>query len=308
MRLRIKNPTPLQSGLIGASAALAVGMAYVGVTRARRKPKPTVPTEPVDDLPEVDDDVVPPANTEWALGTSKDPGYPWDRPMLHVENWPTPGMWVDLNDTGGSWKPSNGFDSLVRAALGSALAMAGNDAAIAEAEGQDANAMLGRRLRREMRNAIIHPGGINDLLYGQTNANYAGGVDPGKPCTGEGSQSAPCVDGIRDPNSPRIVYMMNGMGRGLNWLPVHADILNQIGNGVTLERGTSIDGKRLAAVAGNHQMVVYIPAVDLVALGPNEPEPAIRFLTWPGGATTLQPPPVIQALGVDLHGVYLEGT
>jgi hypothetical protein len=255
-------------------------------------------SSPYADLPKP-----PSGSTAWELHTAHDPGYPFEAAVLHRDNWPTPGMWIDAGDTSGEWDPSQGFDSLVKALLGSALQMAGNDPKIAEAVGKDPNAPLGRALRKAVRESLIVPGGINDLLYGQTNANLAGGVDPGKPCV-HGSTNAPCEDGIRDPNSTAVRYMMNTDGRGLNWLPRHADNLDRIAKGQPLLRTTSIKGLRLENSAGK-QMLIWAPAYDLSLLAPDQAVPAIGYRTWSNGTSTLQPPPPIQALGVDLSGVEI---
>ncbi len=148
-------------------------------------------------------------------------------------------------------------------------------------------------------------GAYNDRLYGQTNANYAGGVDPGKPCS-SGSVAAPCEDGIRDANATPVRYMMNEQGRGLNWLPRHADMLNLIAESMVLERTTEIDGQRMPNLGG-HQMVVWCPAFDLADLAPGIADPQIRFLEWPDGISTRDAPPSVRRLGINMHGVSLPG-
>lgn len=315
MRLRLRNPSTTGWALIAGSVATltAIGLSAAVVQRRRRTKADDLPT--VDD---VDDDEIVVEPTQpgnswpgWEIKTPTDPGYPWNGAVLHYDNWPTPGMFVDIGDAGGAWKPSQGFDSLVRALLGSALTLAGHDGpdavAIAEAEGQDPNALLGRRLRRDVRRALTAVGTYNDILYGQTNANYAGGVDPGKPCS-SGSSAAPCEDGIRDPNATAVTYMMNAQGRGLNWLPRHADMLNLIGDGMMLERTTALDGARMPNLGGR-QMVLFCPAFDLKFLRPDLPESemAIEFLAYPDGSSTVDAPPAVRALGINLNGVSLPG-
>lgn len=234
------------------------------------------------------DDVVPtePGSLEWVLRTSADPGYPWEEPVMHIENYPTPGMFVDIGNAEGAWKPSNGYDSMVRAYLGSALSMAGGDVSLATSN-------AGQELRKAARRAITSVGGFNDLLYGQTNLNYAGGNDPSK----NGG----------DANKPKSgAYVLNARNRGLNWLPRHKDNIQRIQQGQAPKRATRLDGSKLAgANAGNQQMLVYLPALDLEAL--TKPVPSIKFLTWSDGSSTIDPPPQIVALGVDMSGVVLPG-
>ncbi len=307
---RMPNPSPAAKWTLLATGAAAVTAAVIVVSTASARRRRTK----ADDLPTVDDDLVVDPSTDdtwlgWEIKGATDPGYPWDGAVLHYDNWPTPGMFVDLGDTGGAWKPSNGFDHLVRALLGSALTLAGYDGpdavALAEAEGQDANSTLARRLRRDVRRALTAVGAYNDLLYGQTNANYAGGVDPGKPCT-KGTSQAPCEDGIRDANASAIRYMMNAQGRGLNWLPRHADVLNLIAENMTLERTTTLEGQRMPDLGG-HQMVVFCPAFDLAALAPDVADPQIQFLSYPDGSSTIDAPPSVRRLGINMRDVSLPG-
>jgi hypothetical protein len=304
---RKKNPTPTQWVLMGLAGAAVVfgGIGVAVAATRRRKPLTDLPglDDPLEGPPDPDGPIVepppPPASPvglEWVLRTASDPGYPWEEPVLHGQNYPTPAMWVDLNNKNGAFKPSAGFDALVRAALGSALAMAGNDPGIASAEGQDPRAELGRRLRKQMRQLIIAKGYVNDLTYGQTNLNLAGGNDPSAP--------------HGDPNKAMsATHVINDAGRGLSWVPRHADNLGRIQAGQPLKRTTKLDGAKLAPPdSGNRQMIVYIPAVDLDALAPDKAVPVVRATTWSDGTSTLDPPPKIQALGVDMSGVHLPGT
>ncbi len=370
---RVKNPTPLQWGLVGAGAAFALGVTAVAVSRHRRRraqgflpvppphdiecdplpyqwdgravlartndlldagqtdavlvaqsvaselfgrhpsgaaivfpPGPTAPAgtacvwslvqqvvaEAFSDRGVTPPPTEPTGSLSWVYRTSSDPGYPWEEPVLHVENWPTPGMFVDVGNQSGAWDPSQGYDSLVRAVLGSALVMAGNDPSIATAQGQDPNSSLAQSLRKQVRQAIMHVGGFNDLTYGQTNLNYAGGNDPGKPGG--------------NPNKPKsAAYVMNSAGRGLNWLPRHADQVNEVQAGYPPLRTTTIDGEKLPGVIAHRHMLVWIPAFDVDALGPDQSSPSIKFLHWSDGTSTIDPPPQIQALGVDLNGVQI---
>lgn len=289
------NPSGVTWAALAAGSAAAVGLGAYAWRRRRLDVTPTEPTEPVG----------PSQSPVWIWRRSSDPGYPWLEPTLHVENYPTPGMFFDVGDDTGAFDPAQGFDAMVTALLGSALVMAGWDparaTAIAQAQGQDPDAQLGRRLRRDTRRALLVPGSWNDRLFGQTNANYAGGTDPGKPCT-SGSTNAPCTNGIRDPHATAVRYMMNAAGRGLNWLPRHTNVLDAIAQGVPPVRGTGIDGD---AFAGSHShMLVWMPAFDMVALG-NQADPQIRLAVFPGGASGGDPPPSVTDLGIDMHGVTL---
>jgi hypothetical protein len=305
VKRRRRNPSATGWTMIAVTGATIAGIAFGALASRRSKAAPVKPA----DLPSVIEDpptgpVEPPA-LGWEIKSASDPGYPWNTPVLHYDNWPTPGMFVDMGDTAGAWNPSNGFDSFITALLGSALAMAGNDPTIASAQGQDPNAALAKKLRRELRRAVLLPGSHNDVLYGQTNANYSGGVDPGKPCAGAGSKNAPCVDGVRDPNATPIRYLMNIDGRGLNFLPRHADVLNLIAEQMTLERYTSLAGERLQGINGTSHMVVFAPAVNLELLGPGELDPRIEPLEYADGVSTFQAPPAVRALGINMNGVAL---
>jgi len=302
-RRRLFNPSGITIAAIAGTAAVATGLGGAYLWR-RRKRVDAVPTEP---LPTVDDEPVPEmGESRWSWGRATDPGYPWNKPLLHVENYPTPSMFFDAGDQGGSFDPSQGFDELVIALLSSALTMAGMDPtkaiALARAQGQDPDAILGRRLRRDVRRALIEPGSWNDRVFGQTNANYAGGTDPGKACTeGSGTTNAACTNGIRDPNAKPVTFMMNAAGRGLNWLPWHTNVLDAIGAGQTPVRGTDLDGTSLGL--GHSHMVLWMPAFDLEALGSDVPR--IQLLPWPDGSSTVDPPPMVSRLGVDMQGVVL---
>lgn len=222
---------------------------------------------------------------QWVLRSAGDPGYPWQEPVMQIVNYPTPGMFVDIGNSD-SWNPESGYDSMIRAALGSALAMAGADVGIATSP-------VGQELRKQMRDAIMAVGGWNDLVYGQTNLNYAGGNDPDKP----GGDANKGKSGG---------YVLNSAGRGLNWYPRHHDNITRIQNGDPPKRGTRINGTKIVGPnGGNKQMLIWIPAVDLQALA--APVPSIQFLEWSDGSSTADPPPQIRELGVDMSGVDLPG-
>jgi hypothetical protein len=292
---RLRNPTPLQWGVLGVVGALGIGATAAAIGASRRKlpsviddeDEPPVVVDPDD--PDRDPDA---AVRQWRTVTPNDPGYPWSFPAVHFQNYPTPGTFFNANITG-TFNPASGFDALVRALLGSTLAMAGMDPGIANAEGQAQSGALGRRLRRAVREAVIVVGGWNDLCYGQENLNYAGGNDPNAPGG--------------DPSAPRsAAYVLNDRDRGLNWLPRHADNLQLLGEGRPARRTTDLEGESLPPPArGNRQMLVWLPAFDLDALASSPSE--IAFGQWPDGSSTINPPPAVASLGVDLSNVDLPG-
>lgn len=294
--IRLTNPTPTQWAVIGSTVVLGIGLVGGGayaISRGKKKFLPTLdePTEPTEPPgPEPGDDPY-----IWQIVTPDDAGYPWEFPALHADNYPTPGTWFNAGDKTGAFLPSRGFDRYIEALLGSALAMAGNDPTIATAKGQDPDASLGKKLRRQVRESVTAVGGVNDLLYGQTNLNIAGGNDPSK---SGGDEDKPYVG----------AWVLNAEDRGLNWLPRHADNLDRLQRAEPLKRTTSLEGTKLPSPdRGSQQMVIWAPAYDLIALGPDQAVPTIRFLQWSNGSSTADPPPLIQELGVDMSGVDLPG-
>lgn len=229
-------------------------------------------------------EVPPPSGSlQWRIRKANDLGYPWEEPVLHASNWPSPGMFVDIGNPDGSWKPSNGLDSMIRAWLGAALVLAGMDVGIAtSSEGQE--------LRKQLRAALMTVGGYNDLLFGQTNLNYAGGNDPNKPGGNPNKQKSGS-------------YVLNAQGRGLNWRPVHRNLKQAIQIGDELRRSTTIGGEKIANSGGNRQMLVWLGALDLDELRQGQ----IAFHRWSDGSSAINPPPQIMALGFDLSGVVLPG-
>lgn len=298
-RKRRINPTTTQWAVIGGAGLLTLGLATAAYASSRKKKGlPSVKDGPVDPGNEpTPQEPEPPEDpgVHWVIGTSTDPGYPWEVPILHIDNYPTPGMYFDVGNKTGTFDPAKGFDAMVRAALGSALSMAGNDWTIATAEGQHPNAELGRQLRRQMRELIIAPGGANDLLYGQTNLNFAGGNDPNK----SGG----------NPNKPISgAYVMNSAGRGLNWYPRHANNVERLEAQLSFKRTTRLDGSKLPYPnSGNSQMLVLIPAVNLEDLGPQNEIPIVRATRYADGSSTIHAPPAVRQLGVDLSGVMIPG-
>lgn len=225
--------------------------------------KPTEPTEPTE----------PTGSLQWVTRGTLNDGYPWEEPVLHSTNTPSPGMFVDIGAQG-AWDPSDGYNKMLRQYLGSALSMAN-----LYVDGI-ANSPQYQEVRKRLREAITAVGGFNDLLYGQTNLVAAGG-------------------------GANNTYVLNAQGRGLNWYPRHHNVKYAIGAGEAPERGTRLNGNKLSgANAGSQQMLVWLPALDIDALKNG----VVDFLTWSDGSSTLDPPPQIRALGVDMHGVSLPGT
>lgn len=221
----------------------------------------------------------------WQHAGPDEPNYPWDAPLLHVENYPTPGMFIDLNDFGGWFDHHNGFDALVRGLLGSALLMAGLDPDIAEHKTSHA-----RRLRQDVRRHLLL-GHFNDDLYGCYNENYCCGNHPDK----IGSQYQTIVDHVMGPQE-----------RGLNWMPRHAANLERLASGEPALRTTTLWGETVSGVRGAWRPLVWLPAFDLDALH----DGAIGCLTWEDGVSTREPPKVVRDLGiltpVDLPGEEMQ--
>lgn len=200
--------------------------------------------------------------------------YPWEMPARHPQNEPMPGVFIDAEGHGG--------DELVKQVLGNAVIMAAN-AGLDTSSIQGlahANSSKGRQLRKQTRD-LVFGGVFNDGLYGQTDIDKAGG------------------------NSEKnISYMMNAKGRGLNWSPYHADNLDRITRGLAPKRMTNLEGDVLDPHRGNVSMLVWIPAIDLQTLCT---QLLVQPMQWSNETSTQEPPPVVQALGMDLSGVELPG-
>jgi hypothetical protein len=217
---------------------------------------------------------VVPEQAVWEVRDRNDPGYPWTQPSLEIENNPTPGMFVDLNNDDGAWSPSSGYDSLVREVLATALIMAGKNPSLATGASSTS-----KRLRRELRE-LFHCSEWLDKLFGQTD-----------------------VDKVYGPEEEPQDWMLNDKGRGLNWQSFHADNLQLIAQNQAPQRQTSLEGEALGP--GTSAMLLWVPAIDIEAL--KEPVPRIRALKWADGTSTTEPPPVVQQLGVDMGGIELPG-
>ncbi len=201
-------------------------------------------------------------------------GYPWDIATLHPHNFPTPGMFLDLSEDG--WfKVGSGFDGLVRSTLGSALAMAGSDPDIASSRTSQ-----GRRLRQEMRRVFFSRWHLS--LYGCSNENYCGGVHPLKP-GGEGRRAV-------------VDHVMGPSGRGINWLPRHANNRELLAQGRAPRRTTDLQGEPLLGAPSFSLPLLWIPAVDLDQLATEDP--CVVLLRWQDGVSTSEPPKAVRRLGV----------
>jgi len=213
----------------------------------------------------------------FATITPDESGYPWDYPAFHVNNYPTPGMFLDLNNRDGWFQAWQGYDVLVRAVLASALLLAGLDPEIAEATTSTA-----RRLRQDTR-ALLVMSSWNVELYGCTNENYCGGSHPDKP----GSAGQPAV----------VNHMMNNRGWGLSWMPRHPNNRLRMELGLPPQRTTSLRGEVLPGAAVRSRACIWIPSIDLDGL--HEERPSIRALQ-------IEPPDAIAVLGIH-HPLALPG-
>jgi hypothetical protein len=201
-------------------------------------------------------------------------GYPWNIAGLHPLNFPTPSLFWDANEET-RWLANPHFDEVVRAALGSALIMAGADPELATSRTSAA-----RRLRQQMRH-LITEAPHNDILYGCTNANYCGGIDPSRP----GAQG-----------KHEDLHVMGPRGRGINWLARHAPNRDRISQGLAVTRATSQDGEPRGELA-NARVLLWIPALSLDALASADPRVTTQGMQWSDGSSTLEVPPSVAALG-----------
>lgn len=228
-------------------------------------------------------DPVPEGPVIFQKGKASDPGYPWEVPLVHHENYPTPGMFVNVGQGAGAQgdiKIGHGTN-LVEMALGSAMAMANNfrpEWVQSPPQGAPQSHPYfnndAKRLRGQMAK-LIRYSLWNDQLYGQTDPGKAGGEGAIKPCN-----------------------------RGLNWMPYHADNIGRLAQGKSPLRTTTLQGNQMAPPnKGVHHMQLWIPAVNLAMLGPNVPDASLTATTnglqWTSGDATLVPPPQVWSRGVD---------
>lgn len=212
----------------------------------------------------------------WVIRRPWDEGYPWDEPALHPDNYPAPGMFFDASAPtrlGNTTDTDHTLDKVVRRALGTALVMSNMDPNLAVG-----TSSTSKRLRREMRHAILHSQ-YHDRLYGQYDRVKAGAQN------GES-------------------HVVGQHGRGLNWMPYHDDLLRKIGDRRTPVRYTDYQGNPTMPKQGHSGMLLWIPAVDLSHL--SDRVPRVQPFHWSNGVSTFEPPPTVQALGVD-DSVLREG-
>lgn len=201
--------------------------------------------------------------------------YPWDQAVLHELGIATPGtIWLA--------GPDDTDATLVRDYLFSALAMAGEDTALAVDDSK-----VGRRLRREARELILDVP-WNDARVTSTSATLAGGRDPG----------------TLGPGDAGVVHVLGRHGRGLVWARRHYDDLHRLACGEPPKRGVDLQGNVIGS--GRSPMVVYLPACNLLALRGPSPTVTCEGLVRANGSSTLHPPMVIEQLGVDTSGILPE--
>lgn len=190
---------------------------------------------------------------------------------LHRHGFPTPGMFVDLNDRG--WfLAEDGFDALVRALLFSALTMADADTSLANSRTSQA-----RRLRQDVRTLLWNPWNMG--LYGVTNENLCCGVHPEKP----GGEGRACV----------VAHVMADDGTGICWSPSHAANASLLASGRSPRRTVDRNGNPLPGVESDLWPILWAPALDLGALA--QPLPEVQAAKWPDGTSCTAPPAVVAA-------------
>ena len=219
----------------------------------------------------------PGTGVDWSL-ISTSPGsldlerYPWEAGVLHDGGRPAPGtFWAAQS--------GDGDGALVRAYLYCALAMAGADVTLAHDDSK-----VGRRLRRDARETILSCD-FNDQRVTSASAELAGGRDPGS----------------RGANDQGVTYVLGSRGRGLVWAHRHYDDLSRMAAGLAAKRGVDLGGN--AVGSGRSSMLLYMPAVNLIALRSAQPVFTTEGLRWPDGGSTSCPPPAVARLGIDTSGV-----
>jgi len=204
---------------------------------------------------------------QWSLRRSDDGAYPWLRPTLHVANYPTPGMFFDASNPAGRFV----FDSpnaFYSAALGSVLSMAGLDPTLAMTR-------AGEQLRKDIAD-WMSCGTYNDGLFGTTTVELVGGRQ-----------------------------WIGPHGRGINWSPRHGPVRQYIANAKAPYRTTKLDGSRLPNyIEANHRPLAWVPAFDLDVL---RNQHQLVPLRWANNRSAIDPPPIVQKLGVDVSGVRFPG-
>lgn len=201
----------------------------------------------------------------WTFRDTFDESYPWPA-ALNRRNYPTPGMFFDANNPEGAFV-FRSFDELVKATLGSALAMAGQDSNLATG-----NSETSRRLRKQVSEAILCSK-FNDALYGTPTASRVGPHGRG-------------IDW-----SPRHVDVFGYLSEGI--APPRA--IDAEGK------------RRPEHIEANFAPLVWIPAPNLAALQGADPQFTEEGMTWSDGESTQEPSPVVRRIGVNMEGVRLPG-
>lgn len=213
---------------------------------------------------------------QWTEIDPSSAGYPWEQAALHPNNFPTPGLFYDAADRSSWFDIGAGPDGLVRAALGSALAMADLDPDIATSRQSHA-----RRLRQQMRGLVLNDWNLE--LYGCSNENYCGGAHPAK-AGGQGRRAV-------------VDHVMGPKGLGLNWMPRHDDNRERLSQGRPARRTTAMNGDHILGVQGRKRPLVWIPPVDLERLQ-REGVVSSEGIYWADGSSVVRPPPSVARLGI----------
>lgn len=208
-------------------------------------------------------------------------GYPWETPGVDPDNYPTPGLFVDLNRQSQGWNVSSGLSSLAESALHSAFAMAaslGHDVSAGQAIMQaNANTSSSKRqLLEDMRELMIQCSSYNDAMFGTTAVPASGN------------------------------YALGPNGRTLSYMPRHNDNLARMRQGKSPKRAIRLNGSHISG-QGNKQAQYWVPAINLELLAGNSPVVSVSGMTWSDGVSTIEPPPAVRRLGVDMSGVSLPG-
>ena len=218
----------------------------------------------------------PSSGVPWLRIDPAMPGYPWEGAGLHPSNFPTPGLFWDADERT-EWMAEPHFDEVVRAALGSALIMAGADPALATSRTSQS-----RRLRQQMRRIVI-TAPFNDRLYGCTNANYCGGSDPSM----EGSQGRTHED----------MHVLGPKGRGLHWGKIHVNNRERIASGTAPARAITEDGEPLLLDVIGSRPLIWIPPINLETLR-DVHVATVDGVSWSDDTSPIYVPPRVKELGL----------
>lgn len=218
-----------------------------------------------------------------------DPGYPWEKPALETNNYPTPGTFAATGDES-AFDYSQGIGAMLAAAINSAIAMGaamGHDTSTAKTWMSDVG---GEKYRDLVKQAAVETfcSKFNDGLFGRV---YQG-----------------------DKKSSWNLYGWLPNGRSPLMLPQHNDVLSQMSIGETPKRAITLtagtyDGKFSGHISGQGRRdpSFWIPAFNLAKLAGPKPAVTTAGMTWSDGSSTREPPPIVQRMGLDLSGVALPG-